>query len=185
MNKLIVKKLDILDEETGWENTSQSRLDFSINSYEFSSPEMYKFFYGFYSFQCSGTAIFIESPFVYNKIEHLGKCRISNMNYHSDISCVWKGKVYYGLDNQIKPIFNTCSLKTHTAKLTTLNDFKNIQKCKKREKAEEKITTIVIENKEKKVEKVMKIKKNTAPASGIRINAERKCKKGTKIKKYA
>jgi len=55
---LIIKRLDILDEEAGWETINETDLDLETNTYKL-SMRMSQFSYGFYNFQSLGKPISI------------------------------------------------------------------------------------------------------------------------------
>jgi len=58
-----IGKLDILDEEAGWQNVDVIVLDKNTHAYIITT-NMFNFSYGFYNFAAFGTAVSISPPFV-------------------------------------------------------------------------------------------------------------------------
>lgn len=118
----------MLDEEAGWESIGQFPAGINSDSYTIPYSIMQSFSYGFYTFQSFGTAITITPPFKYENNEISGNLSVSHRNLQSDMSCIWKGKVFYEFLQPDKSVLVVCDLKTHTKGIVRIKDLKKLRK---------------------------------------------------------
>jgi len=126
-------RLDILDEEAGWTFLGEYEGSTQNDTYKLTN-KMADFSYGFHAFNNLGICVEITPPEIYENIERNGTLKILSRYYDSDMSFIWKGKVFYEFTRPKKPRFKICDLKTRNEKIINTNGIKKIiRNIKKRE----------------------------------------------------